>query len=339
MTPKKTKGALKFHQDWEVKYAVQICMRDPVSKDVTSVVCLLCTNFGRDNNDAPDRKQKRTSNDKYYVAPWRSDNVVSHLRKQHAAMWEEYKKLTHEEKKSFFAATEAPEAVNLRSFVQPEASVKAQIIAKQKCSFVIDGDIVAKIIVDLLLTPARIEGGDAEADDVDISSASPSSIALSEGEEGDDRSDELLNSDRFATLEKKRVLKMFVYNPEDDLYRAKVNSVLKLNLVAKFVAVGVSFCQASKLYHLQQAWVLWDQLVIMKLDSFVALCAHLIFSTSKSFSRRFLGPSRLDLMPETMQVRHILTSGCAVSLKVTFRIFTCWLFPCKSDTQVNTSST
>ena len=144
MTPKKTKGALKFHQDLEVMYAVKICTGDPVSKDVTSVVCLLCTNFGRDNDDTPDRKRKRALNDKYYVAPWRSDNFVSHLCKQHATMWEEYKKLTHEEKKSFFAATEAPQAVNLRSFVQPEASVKAQIIAKQKCSFVIDGDIVAK---------------------------------------------------------------------------------------------------------------------------------------------------------------------------------------------------
>ncbi len=99
------------------------------------------------------------------------------------------------------------------------------------------------------MTPARIERGDAEVNDVDISSASPSSIPLLEGEEGDDRSDELLNSDRFATLEKKRVLKMFVYNPEDDLYTAKVNSVLKMNLVAKFVAIGVSFRQASKLYH------------------------------------------------------------------------------------------
>jgi hypothetical protein len=99
------------------------------------------------------------------------------------------------------------------------------------------------------LTPERIEGGDAEVNVVDISSASPSSIALSEEEEGDDRSNELPSSDSFATLEKKRVLKMFVYNPEDHLYTAKVNSVLKLNLVAKFVAIGVSFRPASKLYH------------------------------------------------------------------------------------------
>jgi hypothetical protein len=128
MTPKKGRVALKFHQqDWEVKYGVQVCTRDPVSKEVSSVVCLLCTNFGHDSDDALDRKQKRTSNDKYYAAPWRTDNFVSHLCKQHAPMWEDYKMLTNEEKKSFFTTSKAPEAVNLRSFVQPEASVKAQV--------------------------------------------------------------------------------------------------------------------------------------------------------------------------------------------------------------------
>jgi hypothetical protein len=244
-----------FHQDWEVKYAVQICTRDPVSKDVSSFVCLMCTNFGRVNDDTADRKQKRTSNDKYYTAPWRSDTFVSHLCKQHATKWEDYKKLTHEAKKSFSATIEAPETVNLRSFVQPEASFKAQIIAKQKCSFVIDGDIVSKIIVDLLMTPlARIEqqGGNLGEvqDDPEVSNASPLSKELSDSEEDDDCGDELPNTDHYATLERKRILKMFEYNPEDDdVYTAKVKSALKLNLVAKFVAIGVSFCQARKLYH------------------------------------------------------------------------------------------
>ena len=64
MTPKKARDAVKFHQDWEVKYAVQICTRDSVSKDVSSVVCLMCTNFGRDNDDTADHKRKRTSYDK-----------------------------------------------------------------------------------------------------------------------------------------------------------------------------------------------------------------------------------------------------------------------------------
>ena len=82
-------------------------------------------------------------------------------------------------------------------------------------------DIISKIIVDLLLTtPTRIRGGD-EADLKVNSTAGGSPPAL----------------------------KMFVHSVEDDVYTAKVNSVLKLNLVAKFVAIDVSFCQASKLYH------------------------------------------------------------------------------------------
>ncbi len=86
VTSKKPKGgAVKFHQDWEVKHAVQICTRDPVSKDVSSVECLMCTNFGREDDvEGAERKRKQTTNDKYYTAPWRTDNFVGHLRKQHA---------------------------------------------------------------------------------------------------------------------------------------------------------------------------------------------------------------------------------------------------------------
>lgn len=248
MTSKKPKGAVKFHQDWEVKYAVQVCTRDPVSKDVCSVVCLMCTNFGReDDAEAAERKRKRTSNDKYYTAPWRTDNFVSHLRKQHAVMWEEYRKLAHAEKIHFFAVTESPERVNLRSFVQPEASLKAQIIAKQKCSFVIDGDIVSKLILELLLTPT-IEG---RQDVLDEGSASASSnSAILPEEESDGGSDnEFTNTELYATLEKKRILKMFVYTAEDDVYTVKVKSVLKLNMVASFVEIlGVSFRQARRIY-------------------------------------------------------------------------------------------
>ena len=247
MTPKKAKGASKFHQDWEVKYAVQICTHDSVRKDVSSVVCLLCTNFGRYSGDTPDCKHKRTSNDKYYTAPWCTDNFVSHLHKQHATMWEEYKKLTNEEKKAYFVTSETPEPVNLRSFVQPEGSVKAQIIAKQKCSFIIDGDIISKIIIDLLITLTRIRQGDVDHDNNSSGSEPLISVLLSDGGE-EDNSIDLNNSEVLVSLEKKKVLKLFVRNFEDYVYTAKVNSVLKLNVVAKFVAIGVSFRQASKLY-------------------------------------------------------------------------------------------
>jgi hypothetical protein len=184
--------------------------RDPVSKEVSSVVCLLCsTNCGRDSDDTLDHKQKRTSNNKYYTAPWRTDNFVSHHRNQHATMWwdEDYEKLTNEEKKFFFNMSKAPEAVNLRLYVQPEASVKAQVVAKQKCSFVIDGDIISKIIVDLLLiTPTRIRGGD-EADLEENSTTGdspPAYILLSDGEKEINSSNDLNNIQGIASLEKKK---------------------------------------------------------------------------------------------------------------------------------------
>jgi hypothetical protein len=56
------------------------------------------------------------------------------------------------------------------------------------------------------------------------------------------------NEETAAMTELYGILKMFVYAAEDDVYTVKVNSTLKLNMVAKFVATGVSFCQASKLY-------------------------------------------------------------------------------------------
>ena len=86
MSSKKTKGNVRFHQDWEVKYGVQICTRDPVSKEVSSVMCLMCVNFGRNDIDEAGRKRKQTANDNYFTHPWRTDKFVSHLCTQHSSM-------------------------------------------------------------------------------------------------------------------------------------------------------------------------------------------------------------------------------------------------------------
>ena len=137
--------------------------------------------------------------------------------------------------------------MTLLSFIQPEASIKTKIIAKQKCSFVIDADIVTKVIVDLLLTPPppRTQGG---SDEDLLEASATAALLLSEeedvagfGEEGSTRTEVVIEGRR-------RILKMFVHDAEEDVYTIKVNSVLKLNLVAKFIAFGVSFRQARKLY-------------------------------------------------------------------------------------------
>jgi hypothetical protein len=75
-------------------------------------------------------------------------------------------------------------------------------------------------------------------------------VVLPEGGDGNGSDEETADmTELYATLGKIRILKMFfVHAAEDDVYTVKVNSVLKLNVVAKFVAIGVFFCQASKLY-------------------------------------------------------------------------------------------
>ena len=222
MSSKKPKGNVNFHQDWEVKYGVQICTRDPMSKEVSSVVCLICTNFGRKDIDEGNRKRKRkqTANDKYFTSPWRTDSFVSHLRtQQHSSIWEEYKNLSSAEKKTYLATFESPEVVTLRSFKQPEASTTAKIIAKQKCSFVIDADIVTKVIVDLLLTPPppRTQGGSDE-DLLEAASATTALFSSEEEYEVDGFGDEGSTSTEVVIEERRRILKVFVHSAEEDVY-------------------------------------------------------------------------------------------------------------------------
>lgn len=48
---------------------------------------------------------------------------------------------------------------------------------------------------------------------------------------------------------RKNSLKAFTFDADDGVFTASVKSILKLNLVIKFISVGVSFRQASQLYH------------------------------------------------------------------------------------------
>jgi hypothetical protein len=79
MPRKKAMFALIFQQDWVATYALQVSTRDPVSIDVSSVVCLLCSSVGGHNSsDTHSYKQERMSNDECETAPWHTDTFVSH---------------------------------------------------------------------------------------------------------------------------------------------------------------------------------------------------------------------------------------------------------------------
>ena len=138
-----------FQSEWTLKYGLEVSTRDPSSSEVTSAICLFCRQFGREDEEM-ERKRKRTTNLKYFSHPWRSDNFSSHLKQQHPVKWYKYSSLSVEDKRNFFLKNESAEVVNMRSFVQPEGSMKARIIAKQKFKFSIDSDIIEKLIFGLL---------------------------------------------------------------------------------------------------------------------------------------------------------------------------------------------
>ena len=205
MAESQRKGkAKKFSLEWILKYGLEVATRHPSTTEVTSVLCLFCRSFGREDEDA-ERKRKRTTNLKYYSYPWRADNFSSHLKLQHPVKWNEYTSLSVEEKEKFFAKNESAKAVNMRSFVQPEASMKARIIAKQKFKFIIDADIIETLIFGLLFNNSEEEGEDASIEGA-----------------------------------KKNAFKSLVCNEEGITFVIEVKSALKLNMITNFVA-AVSF--------------------------------------------------------------------------------------------------
>ena len=222
-----TTSEKKFNEDWILKYGLEVSSRDASSSSssVTSVLCLFCRTFGREgsikNNS---RKRKITENEKYFTGvPWRADNFSSHLKNQHPASWAQYQALSTDEKQSFFKrrSERAAEAVTVvQSFVQPEASLKAQIISKQKCKYIIDADIVNILIGELLL-----DDPPAPTDE-----------------------DFLANSNDNAGVRaverfRKNALKLFVFQEDDGVFAADVKSVLKMNLIIKYVP---SACHSVK---------------------------------------------------------------------------------------------
>jgi hypothetical protein len=99
---KKARAAAKFQErEWTMKYGLQVSTRDPSTKEVKSMLCLFCKHFGREDvaGDKDVRNCKQTTDEKYFCSPWRTDNFLPHLRKQHAAKWVEYQNLICEEKR------------------------------------------------------------------------------------------------------------------------------------------------------------------------------------------------------------------------------------------------
>jgi hypothetical protein len=109
---------------------------DPQTRETTSVVCLFCKCRGRDTQNitasGSDRQRRSTLRVHYYSAPFQIDNIKRHNVAQYQDQWESYPHLSLNAKKDYFAKRESASVVNMRSFVQPQASATSLILAKQQ---------------------------------------------------------------------------------------------------------------------------------------------------------------------------------------------------------------
>ena len=78
---------INFQRDWELRFGVEVTSRDKSTGKVSSVVCLFCRHFGREDSESTNRKRKSTANAKYFTEPWRSDNFsldsILHCKQYH----------------------------------------------------------------------------------------------------------------------------------------------------------------------------------------------------------------------------------------------------------------
>ena len=90
-----------FHTSHIKLYGVRIAGCCPSSGQVKTVQCLFCLNFGRKEKSG--MKRKPSSSIHFYLSPFCYDSYLRHLQSQHSLWYEEYCKMTPEEKGNYFS--------------------------------------------------------------------------------------------------------------------------------------------------------------------------------------------------------------------------------------------
>ena len=71
-----------FKAKWEIECGIRVTYRDSNTSDVVAAICMFCQTFGKDApGDNDSRKRKRSTNIQRYKAPWRTDKMKDHNKK------------------------------------------------------------------------------------------------------------------------------------------------------------------------------------------------------------------------------------------------------------------
>ncbi|KAF0694198.1 Aste57867_14902 [Aphanomyces stellatus] len=100
--PKRRGCLLRRHH--EIRYAVTISDRAPVTNEPEVVHCLFCVHFGREVLNNVVRTRKPMKKVKTFKAPFRVDHFTQHHKIHHVERWEYYCGLNDEEKKAYFSS-------------------------------------------------------------------------------------------------------------------------------------------------------------------------------------------------------------------------------------------
>ena len=99
MSSKTPSRKTPFQHLHTLEFGLQIPSQDTKSQ-VVSVLYCFCTSFKQTEKEGA--KHQHTNNTKYYCAPFCKENYDKHNSMQHSVEWEQYKKVSKEEKIHFF---------------------------------------------------------------------------------------------------------------------------------------------------------------------------------------------------------------------------------------------
>jgi hypothetical protein len=113
---------------------------------VLAAECIFCVHFGREEKLGATRQ--RTKSVKFFTAPFRADNYKQHHTMQHPSQWEQYQRLSDDDKTSFFENVR-PAKETLHHYFSG---------AQVTLTFLINGPIVDVIIGEMLWDTEDIDG-------------------------------------------------------------------------------------------------------------------------------------------------------------------------------------
>lgn len=98
----KAKKPIDFKDHHAAKFGLKVVAKSlAIPSIVTSVLCLFCASFGKEDIDGKKRKKCGT---KYYEIPFRTDNYTQHLCSEHPEKWKLYQALETTSAKEAFLA-------------------------------------------------------------------------------------------------------------------------------------------------------------------------------------------------------------------------------------------